>query len=54
MKLEHPRCVVDPIARFLGFGINVRKPAYTTCWHIFEVLTMFVEQVIVVLKAILS
>jgi hypothetical protein len=53
-KLERSVFAVDTITRFLHFGINMRKPAHATSWDIFEVLAMFIEQVIVVLKLTLS
>jgi hypothetical protein len=52
MKLEQSCFTIDTIARFLAFGINVRKPAYPTSWNIFEVFAMFIQQVVVVLKII--
>lgn len=51
MKLEQPCFAIDAISRLLGFGINMRKPAYAT-WSIFEIFAMFIQQLEVVLKII--
>lgn len=50
MELERSLFIVDPITRFLDIGINMRKPADAPSSKNFQVLAMFIEQVIVVLK----